>query len=48
MSFTFLLSLFLQVVVRQEFPPANTHTVMEQAALFCGLLSPSINAPQGP
>ena len=29
--------MFLQVAVRQEFPPANTHTVMEQAALFCGL-----------
>ena len=30
-------------------PPANTQTVLEQAALsFCGLSSPSVNAPWGP
>ena len=46
-SLTFLLSLFLQVVVRQEYPPANTQTTLEQAALsFCGLSSPPVNAPQ--
>ena len=43
-----MLSLFLQVVVRQERAPANTQTVLEQAALFCELSSPSINAPRGP
>ena len=43
------LSLFLQVVVQQQYPPANTQTVLEQAALsFCGLSSPSVNTPQGP
>ena len=43
------LSLFLQVVVQQEYPPANTQTVLEQAALsFCGLSSPSVNTRQGP
>ena len=29
---TFLLSLFLQVVVQQEYPPGNTQAVLEQAA----------------
>ena len=44
-----MLSLFLQVVVQQEYPPSNTQTMLEQAALsFCGLSSPSINAPRGP
>ena len=48
-SLTFLLNLFLQVVVRQEYPPANTQTALEQAALsFCGLLPPSVKAPRGP
>ena len=45
-SLTFLLSLFLQVAVRQEYPLANTQTMLEQAALsFCGLSSLSENAP---
>ena len=49
MSLTFSLSLFLQVVVQSEYPPANTQTVLEQAALsFYGLSSPSVSAPQGP
>ena len=48
-SLTFFLSLFLQVVVWQEYPLANTQTILEQAALsFCGLSSPSENAPRGP
>ena len=43
-----MLSLFLQVVVQQEYPPTNTQTVLEQAALsFCGLSSSSINVRQG-
>ena len=49
LSLTFLLSLFLQIVVRQEYPLANTQTMLEQAALSsCGLSPPSVNAPQGP
>ena len=41
--------MFLQVVVRQEHPLANTQTMLEQAALsFCGLSSPSENAARGP
>ena len=41
--------MFLQVVVQQKYPPVNTQTMPEQAALsFCGLSSPSVNAPQGP
>ena len=48
-SLTSLLSLFLQIVVRQEYPLANTQTMLEQAALSsCGLSPPSVNAPQGP
>ena len=48
-SLIFLLSLFLQVVVQQEYPPGNTQTMLEQATLsFCGLSSPSINASWGP
>ena len=44
-----MLNLFLQVVVQQEYPLANTQTMPEQAALsFCGLSSPSVNAPWGP
>ena len=32
----------------QEYAPANTQTMLEQAALsFCGLSSPSVNALQG-
>ena len=47
--FNFSVKFFLQVVVQQEYPPANTQTVLEQAALsFCGLSSPSVNTPQGP
>ena len=46
---TFLLSLFLQVVVQQEYPLANAQTMLEQAALsFCGFSFPSVNAPQDP
>ena len=41
--------MFLQVVVQQKYPPVNTQTMPEQAALsFCGLSSPSVNAPWGP
>ena len=48
-SLTFLLSLFLQVAVRQEYPLANTQTMLEQAALsFCGLSASSAKAPWGP
>ena len=43
-----MLILFLQVVVRQERAPANTQTMLEQAALFCELSLPSTNAPWGP
>ena len=38
-SLTFL-SLFFQAAVQQKYPPANTQTMLEQAALsFCGLIS---------
>ena len=47
-AFLFPLSLFLQVVVWQEYPLANMQTMLEQADLFCGLSSPSVNAPWGP
>ena len=44
--FNFLVKFVSQVVVRQEHPPANAQTVLEQAALsFCGLLPPAVNAP---
>ena len=36
----------LQIVIRLEYPPANTQTMLEQAAIsFCGLSPPSVNAP---
>ena len=41
--------MFLQVAVRQEYPLANTQTMLEQAALsFCGLSASSAKAPWGP